>query len=82
MWRKKEGDWGERVRDACHENPLLFIAVACVAGVRKGRGTELGRETAREGEGRKGITVSYNRRPSSTSHYSMVSFHTCGKRLL
>ena len=27
--------------------------VACVAGVRKGRGMELGRETAREGEGRR-----------------------------
>ena len=27
--------------------------VACVAGVRKGRGRELGRETAREGGGRR-----------------------------
>ena len=28
--------------------------VACVAGVRKGRGRELGRETTREGGGRRG----------------------------
>ena len=27
--------------------------IACVAGVRKGRGRELGRETTREGGGRK-----------------------------
>ena len=24
---KKEGDWGERVRNACYKNPLLFISV-------------------------------------------------------
>ena len=30
---KKEGDWEERVRDACSKNPLLFITVD--AGVRK-----------------------------------------------
>ena len=29
-------------------------AIACVAGVQIGRGRELGRETAREGGGRKG----------------------------
>ena len=28
--------------------------IACVAGVREGRGSELGRETAREGGGRRG----------------------------
>ena len=28
--------------------------LACVAGVQKGRGRELGRETTREGGGRKG----------------------------
>ena len=28
--------------------------IACVAGVREGRGRELGRETAREGGGRRG----------------------------
>ena len=28
-----------------------ILTVACVAGVRKGRGRELGRETAREGGG-------------------------------
>ena len=27
----------------------LFSTIACVAGVRKGRGRELGRETSREG---------------------------------
>ena len=30
---KREGDWGERVRDACYKNPLLFISAD--AGVRK-----------------------------------------------
>ena len=30
-WR--EGDWGERVREACYTNPLLFIVAD--AGVRK-----------------------------------------------
>ena len=30
---KREGDWKERVRDACYKNPLLFISVD--AGVRK-----------------------------------------------
>ena len=33
--------------------------VACVAGVRKGRGREFGRETAREGEGRRGQSGRY-----------------------
>ena len=32
---------------------LSRIALTCLAGVRKGRGRELGRETAREGGGRK-----------------------------
>ena len=31
--RKKGGGWGERVRDACYMNPLLFTAVD--ASVRK-----------------------------------------------
>ena len=31
--RKREGDWGERGRDACYKNPLLFISAD--AGVRK-----------------------------------------------
>ena len=30
---KKEGDWGERVRDACSKNSLLFVAAD--AGVCK-----------------------------------------------
>ena len=30
---KKEGDWGERVRDACYNNPPLFTSAD--AGVRK-----------------------------------------------
>ena len=30
---KKKGERGERVRDACYKNPLLFIAAG--AGVRK-----------------------------------------------
>ena len=30
---KKGGDWGERGRDACYKNPLLFISAD--AGVRK-----------------------------------------------
>ena len=30
---KREGDWGERGRDACYKNPLLFISAD--AGVRK-----------------------------------------------
>ena len=30
---KREGDWGERERDACYKNPLLFISAD--AGVRK-----------------------------------------------
>ena len=29
-------------------------AITCMAGVRKGRGRELGRETTREGGGRRG----------------------------
>ena len=33
---------------------LFLIFLACVAGVRKGRGRELGRETTREGGGREG----------------------------
>ena len=33
------------------------VWLACVAGVRKGRGRELGRETAREGGGRIGVNV-------------------------
>ena len=45
--------------------------VACVAGVRKGRGMELGRETAREGEGRRVPFLSPSRaqirRPNSPS---------------
>ena len=32
---------------------ILYWILACVAGVRKGRGRELGRETAREGGGRR-----------------------------
>ena len=32
---------------------LSAILIACVAGVRKGRGRELGRETTREGGGRR-----------------------------
>ena len=35
-----------------------ILTVACVAGVRKGRGRELGRETAREGGGRWGTPES------------------------
>ena len=31
-----------------------LTVIACVAGVRKGRGRELGRETTREGGGRRG----------------------------
>ena len=30
---KREGDWGERERDACYKNPLLFISAD--AGVCK-----------------------------------------------
>ena len=26
MSKGREGDWGERVRDACYKNPLLFIS--------------------------------------------------------
>ena len=33
---------------------MLILTLACVAGVRKGRGRELGRETTREGGGRRG----------------------------
>ena len=38
-----------------HPAALIYITVylACVAGVRRGRGWELGRETAREGGGRR-----------------------------
>ena len=32
---------------------ILYWILACVAAVRKGRGRELGRETAREGGGRR-----------------------------
>ena len=38
--------------------------VACVAGVRKGRGRELGRETAREGGGMRGTPASKPFSPS------------------
>ena len=37
-----------------HELSLVRLPLACVAGVRKGRGRELGRETTREGGGRRG----------------------------
>ena len=31
--REKEGEWGDRVRDACYKDPPLFLAAD--AGVRK-----------------------------------------------
>ena len=33
---------------------MTYFSVACVAGVSKGGGRELGRETTREGGGRRG----------------------------
>ena len=38
--------------------------VACGAGVRKGKGRELGRETAREGGGRRGFSPFSLARPT------------------
>ena len=35
----------------------VLLEVAWVAGVRKGRGRELGRKTSREGEGRRGTPI-------------------------
>ena len=34
---------------------FLSLVIACVAGVQKGGGRELGRETTREGGGRRGM---------------------------
>ena len=57
-WKIPTGKPGLEI---CHWNdpkshvPSINVArlLACVAGVRKGRGRELGRETAREGGGRR-----------------------------
>ena len=42
------------------------LSLACVAGVQKGRGRELGRETARGGGGRRVPYLSPSRAPASS----------------